>query len=172
MVPFSQNEVAGLQSQARISRLSSEDLQHKLTQAFGEKEDLARRLKLAEDALGEKVLGVCGPLACTVTSPDTEMSHPRERHMTRRGQHVSRSRIRSSNYRGSWKNSRGREGVPRNPRTRSVGTEEPCLRIVEEFVPTPLSSPTSSLTTFPSPPPPHLLSPLLPSSLTFPLPLP
>jgi len=51
MVPFSQNEVAGLQSQARISHLSSEDLQHKLTQAFGEREDLARRLKLAEDAL-------------------------------------------------------------------------------------------------------------------------
>ena len=50
-----QNEVAGLQSQARVSHLSSEDLQSKLAQAFGEREDLARRLKVAEGALGEKV---------------------------------------------------------------------------------------------------------------------
>lgn len=47
--------MAGLQSQARVSHLSSEDLQSKLAQAFGEREDLARRLKVAEEALGEKV---------------------------------------------------------------------------------------------------------------------
>ena len=108
MVPFSQNEVAGLQSQARISHLSSEDLQHKLTQAFGEREDLARRLKLAEDALGEKVLGACGPLVCTMVSAVTEC-HPREQRMTKQGQHASLSRTRSSNCRGSWQSSRGRE---------------------------------------------------------------
>ena len=52
--------MAGLQSQARVSHLSSEDLQSKLAQAFGEREDLARRLKVAEEALGEKVLKTYG----------------------------------------------------------------------------------------------------------------
>ena len=50
-----QAEIARLQSQARVSRLSSDDLQDKLTQAFGEKEELARRLKQAQEALKEKV---------------------------------------------------------------------------------------------------------------------
>ncbi len=44
-----------MRSQARISKLASDDLQSKLTQAFGEREELARKLQLAEEALREKV---------------------------------------------------------------------------------------------------------------------
>ena len=44
-----------LRSQARISKLAADDLQSKLTQAFGEREELARKLQLAEAALRDKV---------------------------------------------------------------------------------------------------------------------
>ena len=49
--------MAGLQSQGRIAQLSSEDLQGKLTEAYREREEMARRLRQAEEALGEKVGG-------------------------------------------------------------------------------------------------------------------
>ena len=50
-----QGEVAGLQSQGRIAQLSSDDLQARLTDAYREREELARRLREAEEALGDKV---------------------------------------------------------------------------------------------------------------------
>ncbi len=53
--PHPQGEVANLQSQMRISKLSSDDLQRKLTEAYGEREDLAQRLKATEDRLRDKV---------------------------------------------------------------------------------------------------------------------
>lgn len=51
----SQGELATLESQGRISKLSSDELQAKLMQAFAENEELARKLKEAEDALRDKV---------------------------------------------------------------------------------------------------------------------
>ncbi len=65
-----QGEVANLQSQMRISKLSSDDLQRKLTEAYGEREDLAQRLKATEDRLRDKVCTclcvacVCGVCVC------------------------------------------------------------------------------------------------------------
>lgn len=58
-----------LRSQARISKLASDDLQSKLTQAFGEREELARKLQLAEAALRDKVSGLDGRVYnCSVCS--------------------------------------------------------------------------------------------------------
>ena len=53
---LSQNEIGNLKSQSRISKLASDDLQAKLTQAYEEREELARRLQQAEEALREKVV--------------------------------------------------------------------------------------------------------------------
>jgi flagellar motor switch protein FliG len=44
-----------LESQGRIAKLSSDDLQAKLMQAFADNEELARKLREAEDALRDKV---------------------------------------------------------------------------------------------------------------------
>ena len=44
-----------MQSQGRIAQLSSEDLQGRLTDAYREREELARRLRQAEETLGNKV---------------------------------------------------------------------------------------------------------------------
>ena len=50
-----QGELAALESQGRIAKLSSDDLQAKLMQAFAENEELVKKLKEAEDALRDKV---------------------------------------------------------------------------------------------------------------------
>ena len=117
--------MAGLQSQARVSHLSSEDLQSKLAQAFGEREDLARRLKVAEEALGEKVRHTGCSSAVSLLFPEPTLVLlqgtklcllvrtpicfcPREQRMIRRGPHVSLSRSRLSGCRGSWQSSPGR----------------------------------------------------------------
>lgn len=52
---LSQGELAALESQGRIAKLSSDDLQAKLMQAFAENEELVKKLKEAEDALRDKV---------------------------------------------------------------------------------------------------------------------
>lgn len=52
---LSQSEVAGLQSQGRIAQLSADDLQSRLTDAYREREELARKLRQAEETLGNKV---------------------------------------------------------------------------------------------------------------------
>ena len=44
-----------MESQGRIAKLSSDDLQAKLMQAFAENEELARKLREAEEALRDKV---------------------------------------------------------------------------------------------------------------------
>ena len=51
----SQGELAALESQDRIAKLSSDDLQAKLMQAFAENEELIKRLQEAEKALRDKV---------------------------------------------------------------------------------------------------------------------
>jgi len=51
-----QAELAQMRSQARISKLASDDIQVKLTQAFAEREELARKLQQAQDALRDKVI--------------------------------------------------------------------------------------------------------------------
>lgn len=53
-----ESELSELQSQARIHHLSVADLQDRLTQAFAEREELARKLKVAEEALRDKVSGL------------------------------------------------------------------------------------------------------------------
>ena len=45
-----------MESQARITQLTSNDLQAKLVQAFADNEELAKKLKEKEDALRDKVL--------------------------------------------------------------------------------------------------------------------
>ena len=50
-----QGELAALESQGRIAKLSSDDLQAKLMQAFAENEELTRKLREAEEALRDKV---------------------------------------------------------------------------------------------------------------------
>ena len=55
LFPGSQDELSRLQSQGRIAQLSAEDLQARLTDAYREREELARKLREAEDALGTKV---------------------------------------------------------------------------------------------------------------------
>ena len=50
-----QGELAALESQGRIAKLSSDDLQAKLMQAFADNEELARKLREAEEALRDKV---------------------------------------------------------------------------------------------------------------------
>ena len=44
-----------MESQGRIAKLSSDDLQAKLMQAFAENEELIKRLQEAEKALRDKV---------------------------------------------------------------------------------------------------------------------
>ena len=44
-----------MESQGRIAKLSSDDLQAKLMQSFAENEELTRKLREAEDALRDKV---------------------------------------------------------------------------------------------------------------------
>ena len=44
-----------MESQGRIAKLSSDDLQAKLMQAFAENEELAKKLREAEEALRDKV---------------------------------------------------------------------------------------------------------------------
>lgn len=53
-------ELSELQSQGRIHQLSSADLQDRLTRAYADREEMARKLKLAEEALRDKVGGVRG----------------------------------------------------------------------------------------------------------------
>ena len=50
-----ENTILELESQDRIHQLSIADLQERLTQAYAEKEEMARKLKLAENTLQEKV---------------------------------------------------------------------------------------------------------------------
>ena len=50
-----QDELSRLQSQGRVAQLSAEDLQARLTEAYREREELARKLREAEEALGNKV---------------------------------------------------------------------------------------------------------------------
>ena len=50
-----ETELQELRSQARIHHLSMGDLQDRLTKAYTEKEELARKLRLAEEALKDKV---------------------------------------------------------------------------------------------------------------------
>lgn len=50
-----ETELLELQSQGRIHNLSLGNLQDKLTRAYAEREELARKLRLAEEALKEKV---------------------------------------------------------------------------------------------------------------------
>ena len=50
-----QGELAALESQGRIAKLSSDDLQAKLMQAFAENEELARKLRETEEELRNKV---------------------------------------------------------------------------------------------------------------------
>ena len=52
-----ETELLELQSQGRIHNLSLGNLQDKLTRAYAEREELARKLRLAEEALKEKVCG-------------------------------------------------------------------------------------------------------------------
>ena len=54
-IAHTQSEVAGLQSQGRVAQLSSDDLQTRLTDAYREREQLARKLRQAEEALRNKV---------------------------------------------------------------------------------------------------------------------
>lgn len=51
-------ELSELQSQGRIHQLSIADLQDRLTRAYADREEMARKLKLAEEALRDKVSGV------------------------------------------------------------------------------------------------------------------
>lgn len=53
-----QDELSRLQSQGRIAQLSAEDLQMRLTDAYREREELSRKLREAEEALGNKVLSL------------------------------------------------------------------------------------------------------------------
>jgi chromosome segregation ATPase len=55
-------DIQELQSQARIHHLSLADLQDRLTKAYGEREELARKLRLAEEALQDKVRKWCESL--------------------------------------------------------------------------------------------------------------
>lgn len=55
-----QGELAALESQGRIAKLSSDDLQAKLMQAFADNEELLKKLEEAENALRDKVLRVGG----------------------------------------------------------------------------------------------------------------
>ncbi len=50
-----EKELSDLRSQDRIHQLSMSNLQDRLTQAFAEREEMARKLKQAEDALRDKV---------------------------------------------------------------------------------------------------------------------
>ena len=60
-------ELSELQSQVRIHNLSLGDLQDRLTQAYADKEELARKLKLAEEALRDKVFNLgCRNGACNL----------------------------------------------------------------------------------------------------------
>ena len=59
-----QGELAALESQGRIAKLSSDDLQAKLMQAFADNEELLKKLEEAEKALRDKVLQVAH--GCTV----------------------------------------------------------------------------------------------------------
>lgn len=52
-----ENKISELQSQGRIHHLSLADLQDRLTRAYAEREEMARKLKLAEEALRDKVRG-------------------------------------------------------------------------------------------------------------------
>ena len=57
-----------MESQGRIAKLSSDDLQAKLMQAFADNEELARKLREAEDALRDKVR-VVAALASLIPRP-------------------------------------------------------------------------------------------------------
>ncbi len=50
-----ESELLELESRGRIHQLALSDLQERLTRAYAEREEMARKLKMAEEALKEKV---------------------------------------------------------------------------------------------------------------------